>query len=281
MAYQAEISRRNPTAILFLIDQSASMGRVCPDGLTPAHVLADAVNRLLAEAVLKCTKDDGVRDYFFIGVLTYYGNDVHDALAHVPTDEVLKPISLLAAHPLRIEERTRTFVDGAGGIVERKVKFPVWVDPVASGETPMCQAFRKAYETVALWVLDHPFAFPPTVINVTDGEPTDGDPRELALMLQQLMTDDGNLLLYNVHVRCGEEPGILFPSTEQEVPSLESARMLYEMSSPLPDVILEAARAEFPQRAIGPGARAYGYRVPLVEAIKFLNVGTLPFNFLR
>lgn len=114
MSYQAEISRRNPTAILFLIDQSASMGRVCPDGLTPAHVLADAVNRLIGEAVLKCSKDDGVRDYFFVGVITYSGQEASDALSHVPGDDLLKPISLLADHPLRLEERTKLVVDGAG-----------------------------------------------------------------------------------------------------------------------------------------------------------------------
>ena len=281
MSYQAEISRRNPTAILFLIDQSASMGRVCPDGLTLAHVLADAVNRLIGEAVLKCSKDDGVRDYFFVGVITYSGQEASDALSHVPGDDLLKPISLLADHPLRLEERTKLVVDGAGGVIERKIKFPVWVVPAAAGETPMCHAFRLAYQTMGLWVLDHPTSFPPTVIHVTDGEPTDGDPRELALMLQQLATDDGNLLLYNLHVRCDVEAGILFPATLDELPDHQSAQLLFEMSSRLPELIVQAARAEFPDRTIVDGARAYGYNAPLVEAIKFLNVGTLPFNLGR
>ncbi|MCS7256091.1 MAG: vWA domain-containing protein [Thermomicrobium sp.] len=282
MAYDAEISRQNPTAILFLIDQSGSMGSICPDGLTPAQVLADAVNRLLSEAVLKCTKEEGVRDYFHIGVITYNGSDATDALAFVPGELVLKPVSAIANHPLRIEERVRRTLDGAGGVIERRVKFPIWITPVASGGTPMCAAFRLAYQTLGLWVLDHPTSFPPTVINVTDGEPTDGDPRELAQMLQNLATDDGNVLLYNLHIRCAdEEGGVLLPASEQELPAHQTAHLLFAMSSVLPPFALEAAQAEFPERNIQPGARAYGYRVPLVEAIKFLNVGTRPFSLGR
>ena len=59
MAYEAEINRANPSCILFLVDQSASMsdsfaGEV---GRSKAQALADAINRLLLELTIKCTKD--------------------------------------------------------------------------------------------------------------------------------------------------------------------------------------------------------------------------------
>jgi hypothetical protein len=65
MPYTAEISRTNPTSFLFLVDQSSSM--LEPFGAQPhkqkAEGVADAINRLLQNLVLKCAKSEGIRDY--------------------------------------------------------------------------------------------------------------------------------------------------------------------------------------------------------------------------
>ena len=37
--------------------------------MTKAEVVADALNRLLLELSIKCAKEDGVRDYFHVGVI--------------------------------------------------------------------------------------------------------------------------------------------------------------------------------------------------------------------
>ncbi len=75
MPYSAEISRTNPTAILFLLDQSSSM--LEPFGSQPekrkADGVADALNRLLQNLVLKCAKADGIRDFFHVGMIRYGG----------------------------------------------------------------------------------------------------------------------------------------------------------------------------------------------------------------
>jgi hypothetical protein len=126
MPYSAEISRSNPTCFLFLIDQSHSMGQ--PFGAQPdtpkAEGVADGINRLLQNLVLKCAQSEGVRDYFHIGVIGY-GGGVSWALGGALAGQALVPISALADRPLRVEERTRKVDDGAGGLVEEKVKFPV------------------------------------------------------------------------------------------------------------------------------------------------------------
>ena len=70
--------------------------------------------------------------------------------------------------------------DGAGGVLELKTKFPVWFDPTSSGGTPMAAAMRTAAEAVADWCDAHPSSYPPTVIHVTDGASTDGDPSAVA-----------------------------------------------------------------------------------------------------
>ncbi|HEY1187651.1 MAG TPA: hypothetical protein VGE74_08335, partial [Gemmata sp.] len=65
-SYGAQISRTNPACLLFLIDQSGSMAEpfVGAGGASKAATVADAVNRLLQNVVLRSAKADGVRDYF-------------------------------------------------------------------------------------------------------------------------------------------------------------------------------------------------------------------------
>ena len=278
MPYTAEISRRNPSAILFVIDQSGSMADLWNERITKAQALADAVNRLLQETIIKCSKEDGVRHYFDVGVLAYGGEGVRDALSFIPGG-VLKPVYEIERHPLRLEERRKAIPDGAGGIIEQTVRFPIWFEPMAAGGTPMCDALQLAAETIADWADAHPRAFPPVVIHVTDGEPTDGDPEPAAALIQQLETEDGRVLLFNLHIASGAGQSILFPSSEAEVPPTAEARRLFRMSSIVPPFMLDAARAQ--GFAVVEGARGYGYRVDLVEAIKFLNIGTQAINLAR
>ena len=38
--------------------------------------------------------------------------------------------------PARVEERIKKSDDGAGGILEQKIRMPVWFEPTAEGGTP-------------------------------------------------------------------------------------------------------------------------------------------------
>src|SRR5690606_29825528 len=136
MAYTAEISRSNPTAFLFLVDQSGSMADALPFGASKAQWVADVLNRTLVNLITRCTKAEGVRDYFTVGVLGYGGEGVRNGLAGPGGASVLHPISALEADPLRIEDRIRKVPDGAGGVIEQAMKFPVWFTPEANGGTP-------------------------------------------------------------------------------------------------------------------------------------------------
>src|SRR3954452_19884971 len=108
MPYTAEISRTNPTCLLFLVDHSSSMDG--PFGGQPgkkkSEGVADAINRLLQNLVLKCAKADGVRDYFHVGVIGY-GSEVRPRLAGTDKHRPLVPISVVANNPLRLEQRQR------------------------------------------------------------------------------------------------------------------------------------------------------------------------------
>ena len=200
MSYSAEISRTSPTAFLFLVDQSGSMQEAMENGKSKAQFVADVLNRTLATLITRCTKSEGTRDYFEVGVLGYSGAVAENGLSGALSTVILHPISRIEAHPLRVEDRTKRVDDGAGGLVNQTIKFPVWFEPKAAGGTPMCNAITTAAEQLAAWCDAHPDCYPPTVLHVTDGESTDGDPEALALQLQRIGTNDGQVLLFNLHV---------------------------------------------------------------------------------
>ncbi len=76
MPYQAEISRDNPTCFLFVIDQSGSMDEITETGRSKADFVADVLNKTLYTLVTTCSKADGVRNYFDVGVIAYGGTEV-------------------------------------------------------------------------------------------------------------------------------------------------------------------------------------------------------------
>jgi hypothetical protein len=272
MAFSAEISRTNPTCLLFLVDQSTSMDG--PFGGQPgkrkSEGVADAINRLLQNLVLKCAKADGVRDYFHVGVIGY-GEDVGPKLAGTSAQQPLVPISEVANNPLRLEQRKRMTDDGAGGLVEQAFRFPVWFEPVAGGKTPMNGAVELAREVLTDFIATYPDCFPPLVINLTDGKPTDANPLDAAVALKGLKSTDGNVLVFNAHLSGSSAPPVCFPSEESGLAD-QFARLLFRMSSILPPKLMSAARDEgYP---ISGPARGFVFNADLVAVIRFLDIGT-------
>ena len=274
MSYTAEINRQNPGCFLFLIDQSYSM--VDPVGgemgQSKADQLADAINRLLIELTIRCTKDqeEGVRNYYDVGVIGY-GQRVGSALGGNLAGRDLIPIRDIADNPLRVEERMRKVEDGMGGLVNETVKFPIWFDPVADNGTPMCEALQVAHSMLTLWVQSHPHSFPPIVINITDGEATDGEPLKSADTLRALATDDGEVLLFNIHLSAQVGEALTYPESDTDLVD-KYAQQLFAMSSPLPAYIREAAGGE--GYNVGIQSRGFVFNADMVEVITFLDIGT-------
>jgi len=277
MPYSAEISRSIPSCFLFLIDQSASMGDpfgVGEERKKKADGVADAINRLLQNLVIKCAKAEGVRDYYHVGVIGY-GREVKPAFSGPLAGKDLVPISQVAEMPARIEERTKKVDDGAGGLVDQTVKFPVWFDPVADGGTPMSRALTRAHSIIKRWLEDHPSCFPPIVINISDGEATDGNPSNPASNLKALASSDGNVLLFNLHLSSQNAKPIEFPDHEEGLPD-KHARLLYSMSSTLPEYMRVIAQQE--GYLVGENARGFVFNAGIVSVIQFLDIGTRPGN---
>jgi len=273
MPYSAEISRRNPTCFVFLIDQSGSMADPFGGSLETqkAAFVADALNKLLQNLVIRAGKGEDIYDYFYVSVIGY-GAETGPALGGALAGRDLVSISELGKNPLRVEARKRKEPDGTGGIVEVEVKFPVWFDPKADGGTPMCKALALAEAVVQQWVSEHTDSYPPVVMNLTDGESTDGDPSEAVRRICSYSTSDGNVLMLNLHASSTRTHPVAFPNSEESLPPDNYARLLFRLSSPLTPIMLEEAKQL--QYDVSEGARGFVFNSGIEDVVNFLDIGT-------
>src|SRR5262249_49909950 len=181
------------------------------------------------------------------------------------TGQILVPISQLAMFPLRVEQRTKRVPDGAGGLVEQTVKFPIWFEPAANGKTPMCAALDLAWNSLTDFLGRYPGGYPPIVINITDGRASDGNPAAHPQCNRDLASRDGNVLLFNVHLSARPEKPIELPDQEEGLPD-DYAKLLFRMSSVLPPQLLETAQRE--GYRISDNTRGFVFNGDLVSVIR-------------
>lgn len=305
-SYQKKPSRSQKGCIIFLLDHSLSMSEGLAGTERPKReALATAINRLFTELILKCEKGEAEpRDYFDVGVIAYTTDKqgtpvIGPALKGALEGRDLISIPELNANSLRIDLKTRKKRryddDGTGQMVEieydETIELPVWYDAPQDDEmagTPMCAALEYVHQLAADWCVAHPDSFPPIVIHLTDGESNDGVPEAQAQALRSLETTDGNLLLFNCHLSGSPADGVLFPASEGQLPDERDdqgkfARMLFRMSSPLPDNLFAAAQ-EMMQRIderLPEGARGMAFNADAAKMLMLINVGTVIANNLR
>ena len=266
-----EITRQNPSCFLFLLDQSSSMAAPFGDdgGQTKAEAVALALNNLLRNLILTCSKSEGIRDYFDVGVIGY-GRYVGPAWGGALAGRELAPISEVASSVLRMTERR---VEVAPGEWE-SVPAPVWVEPRAEGSTLMCGALEYAYQVLSLWLGRNPVSFPPVVVHITDGEATDGDPAPYFDALAGLGTQNGRVTLFNVHLssRRGAR-AVSFPDAPDGLPDAY-ARLLFERASVLTPFMRSVAWEN--GLPLTESARAFVLNADPTLLVLALEIGTRP-----
>ena len=265
MPYTQPIDRGHPGCIVFLLDQSGSMqDRFGAGRETKAQTLAKAVNRLLRNLVLQCQRGEQVRDYYEIAAIGY-GGGVGPAFGGSLKGQYLVPISIIASYPLRMA------TDTLPGNPQLSVELPVWIEPQAAAGTPMTAAMNMVGAFLVDWANAHPGSFPPIVVNISDGESTDGDPRSIAALLRDIHTADGNLLLFNISLSSEPLTPIEYPSSPNLLPD-QYAKGLFEMSSELTPYMLAVARGmDLP---VTEGARGFVFNADAAKLSEFLDVGT-------
>ena len=279
--YSHWISIQNPACIVLLIDQSASMCKPfdLASGRTKAEQCAEIANRFIETVVYRALVGETCRDTFHVGVVGY-GRRVAGALGGSLAAQGLVPISRIADSPLRVETRKRIEVDETGEPVELSLLSPVWIEPLAEGPAPMCEALLQAKSMVEAFVQANPASFPPIVVNVGSGIATDGTPEPPASDLRDVSSEDGNVLLFNVELSDLRQSPIEFPLAESELPNDMLSQALFRMSSILPDSIWSNSPGfDRPFReGVRKGSRCYALNSDLgvVHEIVSLRTGTSP-----
>ncbi len=204
-----------------------------------------------------------------------YGGSVGSILAKFPKD---RPVSIrdLAHAPARVETVKRKLPDGAGGVIEVDYAMPIWVEPEAHGGTPMAEAFDLARDWATAWRTNNARSFPPVVVNITDAEPTDmKKARSSATRLRTVATDDGHLLLFNIHISASHSTTVVTPSDVNVLPD-EFSRFLFEISSEIPAPLLGGASREGLSALSGArGFVANADASHMISLLRFGTVGTL------
>ncbi|MBO7301001.1 MAG: VWA domain-containing protein [Tidjanibacter sp.] len=274
--YNAQITRKNKGAIMILIDRSGSMEEeVYFEGrtMTKAQALCDAVNALITEIINRSHRERYVGDYFDLAIIGYAGDKAESLLGS--GFKRIVDVSTIDT-PVRIIRRTRRLPSGKqfDTLIERRE----WITPFAKGRTPMGEALKKARRMCAAWCRKHPDSFPPIVINITDGEATDASPdqlRTLASKLRSVSTNDGNVLLVNIHLACQYDtpsPAVRFPSENTPLPVNRHSQLLYDISSTLPSLYNNAIIS---MQGGVPPFRAICYNSPISELVSLLAIGSL------
>jgi len=269
-------SSANPGYIIFLIDQSGSMGEDYTGGKNKAEFTSLVINRTINDLIFTNSAGDKIKDRVFISLIGYGGkggNSVDDIRSDY--------LSAFADSPLRIEKIKKKVSDGAGGLVEIEEEMAMYVEPTCprNGLTPMAEALDFAKQLIEGWITKKPDNPAPVIINVSDGMPyTGSNPIDdiektisTANSIMNINTGDGNPLIFNVHL--GQSPfnETKFSSTENEV-SDEEGKILFKISSKVPETYREAARKyEF---VTDVDSRGFVSNAGPETLIKFINFGS-------
>ena len=253
--YNVRITRHNPGLIIILIDQSTSMNDEYKDGVSIADATASVVNDFLNEIVYKCQREDGVRDYFQFLIIGY-GPETKE-LSYEPVicwDGNLKgkewvTTSELKANVLKSVETEKMEKMPWGEIIKSITPKNIWIDTIADGLTPMKGAFELCLEKIQDSCNDRQDSYPPLIINITDGYPTDieddSELIEVCNKIKNVTTKHGNALLFNCLFTNSNER-ILFPFLNQDINFEDNYhKTLFQCSSTLPTKMRQKAYEKY------------------------------------
>lgn len=213
---------RTPGLLIFLLDQSGSM-------YDKTQQVVKAIQDGVWPCLLDCENgDDPIKHRFFLVVISYSNHDAKVIEKSISNDDLYDRVN-------NARKSNTTFVN-----------------PQASGGTPMTEAFNLASQIVDEWINkcnvhkrnNELNGIPaPIVVNITDGEP---DNKNTALTAaQKLMsksTDGGNVILFNLHISSGSVDATKqFPKDLSDLDDNQASRFLYSISSELDEDMVKVA----------------------------------------
>ena len=239
--YTAQITRNTPTAFIFLVDQSVSMKRITTlngEQMSLAEAVARIVNNQINELVYRCIKTTEVRHYYDIAIIGY-GHEVYSGWNGVLAGRDFVSPEELKNNPFKkitVKEEKRT----RKGTMIKEIDKVQWLEARCDGNwTHVHQAFDKAKALLDQWMQEHheKDCYPPTIINITDGQFNHATREQIvqqANELKAMFTNDGNVLLWNIHITPTNMEQVLLPIGKNELKGEKYSELLYDMSSLLP-----------------------------------------------
>lgn len=281
--YTAQITRANPSALLFLVDQSGSMVNKTlykGENMSKAKAVAMIINELFDSFIARCTRSEGIRDYFEIALIGYGGKSAIEAnilWGNMLANREFVKISELAANFIEeIEIEEEQVIRGQPRKTNRKIK--TWLKPVSNFQTPMNSALGLATSLLERWIISHNSgdSFPPIVFNITDGAATDAENDKLLTSterIKQLHTTDGNVLFINIHISSDSNNPVIFPANFNELPTDTYAELLYNMSSEMP-INFHKDIANFKGCDLQSCFVGMAFNADTTSLVQMLNIGT-------
>jgi|ETNmetMinimDraft_21_1059911.scaffolds.fasta_scaffold03198_4 hypothetical protein len=262
--YDKNISTREPSLVLFLIDQSSSMGGAWGNsGISRMVLASNALNQTLYDLALHaCMKGDEIADRIHVGIVSYGAPNVSSILGG---SKGWEPATTWVESYNRIS-KVPVGHDG-NRVIESEI--PIWVEPKAINGTPMAEALQLAGKIVSNHSSEYPSSHPPIVINITDGEAGGISPPARAI--RSCSTEDGDALLFTIQISSDGGHPLLFPT---EVPPSASSYTteLFNISSEIPSSM--ASRARQMGIHVPEGGRGIVLNADPLALTSFLSVGT-------
>lgn len=280
-AYTARIDREHPTAFIFLVDHSVSMRRSTyfnGENISLSEAVARIVNNQINELVERCVKNNETRHYFDVAVIGY-GEEAYSAWNGTLEGRDFVSPEEIRNNPFKkiiVKEEMKT----RSGIQIKDIERKQWMEARDDGRwTHMDKAFKRAEGLLADWMSTHHNmdCYPPVIINITDGEYngcSDDTMQQLSNELKSMHTNDGNVLLFNIHVTPDNIDDIIFPS---DVCGLDKyGEKLFSMASLLPltynNQINQIFNAQLDDDI---RYRAMAVNTGMERLVKMLKIGTL------
>lgn len=276
--YTQEITRQHRSAIVLLIDRSASMQEFVCIGkhrVSKAEAVTIIASAIITELIDRCRRIEGLRNYYDVAVIGY-GNDMVDMLLG---EEDFVSVERLThrQHKSRSASYEVELPDGQSRIIEHNSS--LWFEPKAEGNTPMYEALLKARNLVERWCLheQNRDSFPPIVINITDGEMSDCNPSELldiSTIIRRQATNDGNTLLLNIQIESSLETKALIFPTREELQNVSAATRLFAESSSVMPELFNQDIINLKGKGYEPPFIGMGYNANILELLSIINIGS-------
>jgi hypothetical protein len=259
------ISSTNPCLIIYLIDQSGSMGEKFGNAPHSKSVeLANAINDVIYEIGLRCIGSGGeLKNRFELAIIGYGKSEdnVQSGWEGQLSNKWVVSIKNIFDYPLGQDNDK-----------------PIWIRPFAVGSTPMTKAFENAKRLCDDWINwgNHKDCHPPIIINISDGEATDSGSNYISLktvaeQIKNIETNYGKVNILNIHISSRSGERLLFPNDISYVND-QFSKLLFDISTPLNQNMIRLAQLK--GYDIQNLAKGYVFNGNATDLINFLNIGT-------